>query len=86
MPVQVEVTYDMSKALGAQRFEVEAKTVGDAVAQTRERFGNDAEDFERLTARAAIAVNGVLVRHRKRLATPVADGDLVSFVKAAAGG
>ena len=33
-----------------------------------------------------IAVNGVLVSHRKGLRTPLEPGDVVSFVKAAAGG
>jgi molybdopterin converting factor small subunit len=33
-----------------------------------------------------VAVNGVLVNYRKGLKTPLADGDRVSFVKAAAGG
>ena len=39
MSVTVEVTYEMSKALGVQRFEVEgAGTVADAVSLARERF------------------------------------------------
>jgi molybdopterin converting factor small subunit len=83
--VSVEVTYDMSKELGAQRFEVEAATVRDAVQAARKKF-DDATTYERLSARTAIAVNGVLVRYRKSLDTPLVDGDRVSFVKAAAGG
>ena len=35
---------------------------------------------------AAVAVNGVLINHRKGMKTPLADGDIVAFVKAAAGG
>jgi molybdopterin converting factor small subunit len=86
MPIRVEVTYDMSKVLGATRLEVEASTVGEAVAATRARFGDAATEFDRLTARAAIAVNGVLARHLSRLDTPLTAGDRVTFVKAAAGG
>jgi molybdopterin converting factor small subunit len=85
--ITVELTYDMSKALGARSFEVEgAATVADVVRLTRERFGERAAEFERLTRVAALAVNGVLATHRKGLRTPVADGDRVMFVKAAAGG
>ena len=87
MSITVELTYDMSKALGARSFEVEgAATVADVVRLTRERFGERAAEFERLTRVAALAVNGVLATHRKGLRTPVADGDRVMFVKAAAGG
>jgi molybdopterin converting factor small subunit len=35
---------------------------------------------------AAVAVNGVLVNHRKGMKTKLSDGDTVTFVKAAAGG
>ena len=87
MSITVELTYDMSKALGARSLEVEgAATVADVVRLTRERFGERAAEFERLTRVAALAVNGVLATHRKGLRTPVADGDRVMFVKAAAGG
>jgi molybdopterin converting factor small subunit len=85
--VTVELTYDMSKALGARSLEVEgAATVADVIRLTRERFGERAAEFERLTRVAALAVNGVLAAHRRGLRTPVADGDLVTFVKASAGG
>jgi len=85
--ITVELTYDMSKALGARSLEVEgAATVADVVRLTRERFGERAAEFERLTRVAALAVNGVLATHRKGLRTTVADGDRVMFVKAAAGG
>jgi len=87
MTVTVEVTYEMSKALGVQRFEVEgASTVADAVKLARERFREAAGDFEALTSRAAVAVNGVLANHRRGMKTKLADGDTVTFVKAAAGG
>jgi len=84
--VRVEVTYEMAKALGQERFEIEAETVADALAATRERFAGTGVDFDGLTRRAALAVNGVLVRHRERLGTRLADGDTLTFVKAAAGG
>jgi molybdopterin converting factor small subunit len=85
--ITVELTYDMSKALGTRSFRVEgAATVADIVSLTRERFGERAAEFERLTRVAAVSVNGVLVTHRRGLRTPVADGDRVMFVKASAGG
>jgi molybdopterin converting factor small subunit len=85
--ITVELTYDMSKALGVRSLEVEgAATVADVIRLTRERFGERAAEFERLTRVAALAVNGVLATHRRGLRTPVADGDRVMFVKAAAGG
>jgi len=85
--VTVELTYDMSKALGARRFDVDgARTVRDVLRLTRERFGERAAEFETLTRVTAVAVNGVLVNHRRGLRTEVADGDTVMFLKAAAGG
>jgi len=87
MSVTVELTYDMSKALGVPRFEVDgARTVADVVRMARDRFGEAGGDFEMLTRVAAVAVNGVLINHRKGMKTHVADGDVVVFVKAAAGG
>ena len=87
MSVTIELTYEMSKALGTRRFEVDgAATVADVVRVTRERFGERAADFERLARVAAVSVNGVLVTHGRGLRTAVADGDRVMFVKAAAGG
>ncbi len=86
MAVTVELTYDMSKELGEARFQVEAASVGDAVERTKERFGAKAEAFDQLGRVVGIAVNGVLVSHRKGLRTPLEPGDVVSFVKAAAGG
>jgi molybdopterin converting factor small subunit len=85
--VTVELTYEMSKRLGSRSFEVEsARTVADVVRAARERFGDEGAEFEKLSRVAALAVNGVLVNHRKGLKTPLADGDRISFVKAAAGG
>ena len=87
MSITVELTYDMSKALGTRRFQVEgAATVADVVRLTRARFGEQAAEFERLTRVAAVSVNGVLVTHGRGLRTAVADGDRVMFVKASAGG
>ena len=87
MGVRVEVTYDMSKVLGAERFEVDgARSVADVVRLARERFSGRDADFDQLTGRAAVAVNGVLVNHRRGMKTAVVDGDVVAFVKAAAGG
>jgi molybdopterin converting factor small subunit len=85
--VTVELTYEMSKALGTRRVEVDgAATVADVVRLTRERFGERTAEFVRLTRVAAVAVNGVLVTHGRGLRTAVTDGDLVTFVKASAGG
>ena len=87
MSITVELTYDMSKALGVRTFELEgARTVQDVVRLTRERFGEQAQDFEKLTRVAAVVVNGVLINHRRGMRTRLADGDTVGFVKAAAGG
>ena len=87
MSITVEVTYDMSKALGTNRFELEsAASVADVVARTREKFGDRGADFEKLSRVAAIAVNGVLVNHRRGMKTGLEDGDTVTFLKAAAGG
>jgi molybdopterin converting factor small subunit len=85
--VTVELTYEMGKALGTMRFEVEgAATVADIVRLTRERFGEQAAEFQRLTRVAAVSVNGVLVTHGRGLRTALANGDRVMFVKASAGG
>ncbi len=87
MSVTVELTYDMGKELGEHRFELEGvETVAEAVSRARERFGDKAEAFDQLGRLAAVAVNGVLASHRRGAKTRLADGDTVSFVKAAAGG
>jgi molybdopterin converting factor small subunit len=87
MGVTVDLTYDMSKALGIRRFELaEAATVADVVRMARERFADTGADFETLTRVAAVAVNGVLVNHQRGMKTRLEDGDVVAFVKAAAGG
>jgi molybdopterin converting factor small subunit len=87
MSVTVELTYDMAKALGVPRFEVDgADTVRDVVRAAEERFASSGESFERLTRVSAIAINGVLCTYRKGMKTRLTDGDRVAFVKAAAGG
>jgi molybdopterin converting factor small subunit len=85
--VTVELTYDMAKAFGEPRIEVErATTVAEAVEAARKRLVEQGVEFEKLARLAAVAVNGVLVNHRRGLRTTLADGDTVAFVKAAAGG
>jgi molybdopterin converting factor small subunit len=88
MSITVEVTYDMSKALGLRCFAVDgARTVQDVVRMTRDKFGPERGDtFEKLNRVAAVSVNGVLINHRHGLSTALADGDTVTFLKAAAGG
>ena len=87
MPVTVDLTYDMGKALGTRSLEFEnAATVQEALRLTQERFQQQGVDFATLTRVAAIAVNGVLMNYRKGRRTKLADGDTVAFVKAAAGG
>ncbi len=86
MSIRVELTYDMSKVLGLQHFEIEsAATVREVVEQTETRF-EGGEEFAKLARLAAIAVNGVLINHRKGMKTRLRDGDRVGFVKASAGG
>jgi molybdopterin converting factor small subunit len=88
MSITVEVTYDMSKTLGMRSFEVSgAQSVQDIVRMTRDKFGAARADaFETLTRVAAVSINGVLINHRSGMRTPLADGDTVAFLKAAAGG
>ncbi len=87
MSIAVELTYDMSVALGVQRFEVEgARTVAEVVQMAREKFEGSGQSFDQLTRVAAVAVNGVLINHRRGMKTRLSDGDRVAFLKAAAGG
>jgi molybdopterin converting factor small subunit len=86
MPVTVQLTYEMSKAVGAPRIHVDGvHTMADVVRATRARFEDPAR-FDQLARVTALAVNGVLTAYKRGLKTPVADGDTVAFVKAAAGG
>jgi len=87
MSITVELTYDMSKALGVRSFDIDgARTVQDVVRITRDKFGERGADFEKLTRIAAVVVNGVLISYRHGMSTPLVDGDTVGFLKAAAGG
>ncbi len=87
MSIRVELTYDMGKVLGTANFEIDsASTVADVVEQARKRFPDGGDQFATLARVAAIAVNGVLTKHKKGLKTKLVDGDRVGFVKAAAGG
>jgi molybdopterin converting factor small subunit len=87
MSITVELTYDMSKALGEQRLELGgARTVRDALRMVEERFGESQESFGKLSRVASVAVNGVLINHRKGMRTRLSDGDTVAFLKPAAGG
>jgi molybdopterin converting factor small subunit len=87
MSITVELTYDMSKALGVRSFDIEgARTVQDVVRITRDKFGERGVDFEKLTRVAAVVVNGVLINYQEGMNTAIADGDTVAFLKAAAGG
>ena len=84
MRVTVELTYEMSRDLGIERLEVEdVATVAELVAKARQRVGPNFDEHARL---AAVAVNGVLVNHKRGMRTKLADGDIVGFVKASAGG
>jgi len=87
MSVTIQLTYEMSKVVGSPRIEVEgARSVAEAIEQVRSRIGEAGGRFDELTRVAAIAVNGVLASHRRGRKTPLQDGDVVAFVKAAAGG
>ncbi len=87
MSITVELTYEMTKAYGESRFQIDtAPTVADAVAAAALRLGEKGAEFDNLSRVAAVAVNGVLVNHKKGMKTQLADGDTVTFVKAAAGG
>jgi len=86
MRVSVEPTYEMTKVLKMDRFDVEvasAATVADVVDKTKAKVG---PEFDKLVRLAAIAVNGVLVNYQRGMKTRLAEGDVVRFVKASAGG
>ena len=87
MSVTVELTYDLAKALGNRRLELEGTpTLRQVLALTRERFGAEGAAFDRLTRVTALVVNGVIASRTHGQDTPLQDGDRVSFLKAAAGG
>jgi len=87
MSITVELTYDLAKALGVRRLELEGTpTLRQVLALTRDRFGAEGATFDKLTRVTALVVNGVLVGQGRAQNTPLLDGDRVSFLKAAAGG
>jgi len=86
MRVAVQPTYEMTKLLKMDRFELDvadATTVADVVATTRTKVG---PEFDKLSRLAAIAINGVLTSYQQGMKTRLSDGDEISFVKASAGG
>ncbi|MCC6527890.1 MAG: MoaD/ThiS family protein [Polyangiaceae bacterium] len=84
MRVTVELTYEMTKEVGVERFDVDdVSTVAELVERAKERVGPSFDKHVRL---AAVAVNGVLVHYKRGMRTKLADGDIVNFVKASAGG
>lgn len=87
MSVKIELTYDMSKAYGERRIEVpSAATVKEALGAVEAAFAERGQQLAPLSRVTAIAVNGVLMNHRKGLKTRLEDGDTIAFVKAASGG
>jgi len=87
MSVTVELTYDLAKALGVRRFELEGTpTLRQVLEASRDRFGTEGETFDQLTRVTALVVNGVIASRTHSLDTPLKDGDRVTFLKAAAGG
>ena len=87
MSVTVELSYDMGKEYGARRIDVsDAATVKDLIARLQALFGERGKELAPLSRVTAVAVNGVLIKHKKGMKTKLADGDTVAFVKAAAGG
>jgi molybdopterin converting factor small subunit len=87
MSITVELTYEMSKALGEQRFEVEdARNVRDVLRILQERLAECGGGADNLTRVAAVAVNGVLIHNRRGKRTLLQDGDTVALLKPAAGG
>ena len=84
MRVTVELSYEMSKAFGTERLEIDdVRTVADLVDKARAKVGPTIAEH---VSHAAIVVNGVMINHRRGMRTKLADGDIVSFVNAAAGG
>ncbi len=87
MSITVELTYDLAKALGSRRLELEGTpTLRQVLTLTRDRFGAEGAAFDRLTRVTALVVNGVIASRTHSLDIPLQAGDRVSFLKAAAGG
>ncbi|MHC4829137.1 MAG: MoaD/ThiS family protein [Planctomycetota bacterium] len=84
MKVRVELTYDMAKVAGIGSFSMEnAGTVREVISEAERRVGSEFANHARV---CAVAVNGVLMNYKRGLKTRLADGDIVSFLTAAAGG
>jgi molybdopterin converting factor small subunit len=84
MRVTVELSYEMSKVFGTERMVIEdVRTVAELVDKARAAVGDTIDEH---ISHAAVVVNGVMINHRRGMRTKLADGDIVSFVKAAAGG
>jgi molybdopterin converting factor small subunit len=84
MRVTVELSYEMSKVFGSARLEIsDVRNVSELVDKARARLGSGIDEQ---LSHAAIVVNGVMINHSRGMRTKLSDGDIVSFVKAAAGG
>ena len=87
MSVTVEFSYDMSKALGERRLAIpNPGRVREVIAEVERVFAEKGADFSALSKVTSIAINGVLMNHRRGMKTKLEDGDVVAFVKAASGG
>ena len=87
MSVTVEFSYDMSKALGERRLVIpNPGRVREVIAEVERVFVEKGVDFSALSKVTSIAINGVLMNHRRGVKTKLEDGDVVAFVKAASGG
>lgn len=89
--MQVELLSFLQRAAGESRVEVEAATVGEALAALISRYG-DAFRRELMTldgqpkAGIAVLVNGRNINFLQGLATPLSPGDKVTLIPPAAGG
>jgi len=87
MSVTVELSYDMSKALGERRLEMpNPGRVREVVSYVEQKFVEKGADFSLLSKVTSVAINGVLTNHRRGMKTKLKDGDVVAYVKAASGG
>ena len=84
MRVTVELSYEMSKVFGSERLEIaDVRNVSELVDKARAVLGSSVDEQ---LSHVAIVVNGVMINHSRGMRTKLSDGDIVSFVKAAAGG
>ena len=75
-------TFELAREIG-DRVEIDAATVGELIDVGVARYG---EPFRRATLGAVLVVNGRSISVLKGRRTPLAAGDSVWLVKAAAGG